>query len=123
MTNSSSGEKKVTGLEVKGVKENDIFVVGDDEDDEDEPGEKAAGQPLEPAINATSEPTVTAGGLQEVVSNRYFIKRGDTLLGIALKFGVDVRLRPETQLFICLLMHSLFRCIRVLPSAASTTSP
>ncbi len=77
------------------VRDEDMFVVGDDDDDED---------PTLPPYTESSSVTNTISeskidkpsSIDEIPSAsgppKYYIKRTDTLQGIALRFGVDVRL-------------------------------
>ncbi|KAK0463226.1 uncharacterized protein EV420DRAFT_1161757 [Desarmillaria tabescens] len=75
------------------VRDEDMFVVGDDDEDDEMPppaytkssGSEAA--PLESDIDkpSSAEISSTSG------PPKYYIKRTDTLQGIALRFGVDGR--------------------------------
>ncbi|KAJ7034947.1 hypothetical protein C8F04DRAFT_545692 [Mycena alexandri] len=110
-TASSSGSGNATPVQrpsrnIDGaVRDEDTFVLGDedDEDGEGDEGEDGSVPPSEvvQASSATavqnraieSEPSLTPSspGAPETPS-KYYIKRGDTLQGIALRFGVDGRL-------------------------------
>ncbi|KAJ7178577.1 hypothetical protein C8R43DRAFT_1084458 [Mycena crocata] len=59
------------------VRDEDTFVLGDDEDDEEVPAAASIPAPADPA---TPSPP-----------SKYYIKRGDTLQGICLRFGIDGR--------------------------------
>jgi LysM repeat protein len=98
------------------VQDEDIFILGDDEDDEDEAHELASvsliSEPTPPAYQLASSSSssltnesipiaqtndthaghaeVTVTGEQHIPS-RYYINSRDTLQGIALRYGVNVR--------------------------------
>ncbi|KAH7341833.1 hypothetical protein B0J17DRAFT_714998 [Rhizoctonia solani] len=113
----------------------DTFVLGDSEDEEDsEPLPKRieaeAADDRPPAsleVSETSEPSSTPNpDLPQ--SSTYYIKRRDTLNGIALKYGVDARqlcrfnkLPPSTLTTTPHLLHT--RTILQLPPGSRTPSP
>ncbi|KAJ7494635.1 hypothetical protein B0H11DRAFT_1716815 [Mycena galericulata] len=81
------------------VRDEDTFVLGDDEDDEEvEPPQ----QPPAP-VESSAPPS------------KYYIKRGDTLQGISLRFGIDA------SIFLCILGRELCRLNNLPPSTLSTT--
>ncbi|KAJ7127100.1 hypothetical protein C8R44DRAFT_874180 [Mycena epipterygia] len=97
------------------VRDEDTFVLGDDEDD-DEPQSSAAEDSADPA-----EPPPTESAPSP--PSKYYIKRGDTLQGISLRFGLDGRalcrlnnLPPSTLTTTPHLLHT--RGFLTLPPAA-----
>ncbi|KAJ4478586.1 hypothetical protein C8R41DRAFT_772469 [Lentinula lateritia] len=109
------------------VRDEDTFVLGeDDEDDEDLSGEGAPPPPYpeqtsskssSPPAQADGQPTPQSISSAEITtkinssnyqnSSQYYIQRGDTVHGIALRFGVDGR--------------ELCRLNKLPPSTLSTT--
>jgi hypothetical protein len=87
------------------VRDEDTFVLGDDEDDDQEPTDPQP--PATAPVESSPETPATP--------SKYYIKRGDTLQGIALRFGLDASVSVIT--FILSLTLS-----RAGHSAASTTS-
>jgi hypothetical protein len=99
----SSGK---TGLEVNGVAEDSMFVVGDDEDvedrlelsevdtpslrDEDAGKERSVAIPSTKIGSEFAPLSVPTADDAQKRTQQHFIKRGDTLLGLAFKYGVDV---------------------------------
>lgn len=92
------------------VRDEDTFVLGEDEDDEDLSGEGTPPPPYpeqtsskssSPPAQADGQPTPQSISSAEITtklnssnyhnSSQYYIQRGDTVHGIALRFGVDVR--------------------------------
>jgi hypothetical protein len=102
------------------VREQDLFVLGDDDEDAVELGDYEGGEgdddgssygavstppapPPEPTIESegthttqlesgpNAEEAASTAGNQSAVPHKYYIKRSDTLLGIALRFKIDVR--------------------------------
>ncbi|KDQ19360.1 hypothetical protein BOTBODRAFT_51790 [Botryobasidium botryosum FD-172 SS1] len=88
-------------LEVNGVGEEDMFVLGDLDDDEDD----ARYNRVEREVpDKRSDEVISLSSTQELPSRgrspepqngshptMHYIKRGDTLLGISLKYGIDGR--------------------------------
>jgi LysM repeat protein len=75
------------------VRDEDTFVLGDDEEDDDDLPDKVpiAPEPSHPRGDpnltlTTEEPTNT----DEAVPSKYYIARNDTLQGIALRYGLNV---------------------------------
>ncbi|KAJ7158861.1 hypothetical protein C8R46DRAFT_402839 [Mycena filopes] len=79
------------------VRDEDTFVLGGEDSDEGEQGEDGLSPPSEvvqssPATATPADelsPTSPSPGASQPPS-KYYIKRGDTLQGIALRFSVDV---------------------------------
>lgn len=69
------------------VRDQDTFILGDDDEDEDEDGE-APPPYLEQTSSQAQEPDLSENSGSP---HEYFIQPSDTLHGIALRFGVDVR--------------------------------
>lgn len=106
---SSKGKQVQRNVNVDGaVRDEDTFVLGDDEDESGDeegpdyppppyssplaPGPSLSETPQDPqAIMEDDTPLVT--NLETEVSNpfKYYIKPNDNLRGIALRFGVNVR--------------------------------
>lgn len=111
-----NGERNGDG----GVRDGDVWVVGDEEDDDDKPvnGEELAeGEAIEKTENGRkedSEPQPQSEEFEESATKQvpqggvYYIQKGDTLHGLALRFGVSGRQ-------ICLLNS--------LPPSTLTTTP
>ncbi|KAJ3874022.1 hypothetical protein F5051DRAFT_462792 [Lentinula edodes] len=108
------------------VRDEDTFVLGEDEDDEDLSGEGTPPPPYpeqtsskssSPPAQADGQPTPQSISSAEITtklnssnyhnSSQYYIQRGDTVHGIALCFGVDGR--------------ELCRLNKLPPSTLSTT--
>lgn len=102
------------------VRDEDVYAIGDDEEEDDlDAGEALAGSsgssdglpapvtpppayPTELPTESSSSPASNQGvnpgqdndtneKLEDSASRRYYIRQDDTLLGIALRHGVDVR--------------------------------
>jgi hypothetical protein len=98
------------------VRDDDVYAIGDDEEEEEEEGREnhngwdPTRTPPPPAYATDPEPTLepkskssdSEGGINtdappsfegapDVVPVKYYIKPGDTLLGISLRYSVDVR--------------------------------
>ena len=101
------------------VRDEDVYAIGDDEDEDFDPGQVATGSsdssdntpaPSTPPPPYASQLTTEDSGSptllhstassqgndtnekeEESTASRYYIRKGDTLLGIALRHGVDVR--------------------------------
>ncbi|VDB84760.1 unnamed protein product [Peniophora sp. CBMAI 1063] len=102
------------------IRDEDVYAIGDDDDEEDaDPGETSAGSsggsdglpapatpppayatelpiqgltnPATPTSSTPSQDDGTNEKMEEDVPRRYYIRKGDTLLGIALRHGVDGR--------------------------------
>lgn len=95
---STSEEKQ--GVKVQHGRDNEAetFVLGDDEDEEEEGAGSAAGArptspPPEAGAAGDARPSDPPGGSNPTgpPSSTYYIKSRDTVTGIALKHGVDVR--------------------------------
>ncbi|KAJ3852322.1 hypothetical protein EV368DRAFT_74118 [Lentinula lateritia] len=124
------------------VRDEDTFVLGEDEDDEDLSGEGASPPPYpehtsskssSPPAQADGPPTPQSISSAEITikinpsndnnSSQYYIRRGDTVHGIALRFGVDARelcrlnkLPPSTLSTTPHLLHT--RTVLILPASA-----
>ncbi|KAJ6577155.1 hypothetical protein B0H19DRAFT_1207732 [Mycena capillaripes] len=86
---NSFRQPETTSRNVDGaVRDEDTFVVGDDDDEEMEPSDPSPQSPAVPAsaIESSAPPS------------KYYIKRGDTLQGIALRFGLDASGRALCRL-------------------------
>ncbi|KAJ7931419.1 hypothetical protein B0H13DRAFT_2227942 [Mycena leptocephala] len=70
------------------VRDEDTFVLGDDEDDDQEPTDPQP--PATAPVESSPETPATP--------SKYYIKRGDTLQGIALRFGLDASGRALCRL-------------------------
>lgn len=95
------------------VQDEDIFILGDDEDDEDEAHELASVSPISgpppPAypsslsslnsesILTTQTSDTSAGYAEDCIPSRYYINSRDTLQGIALRYGANVRYAVRTN--------------------------
>ncbi|KAF8623611.1 hypothetical protein AX17_007314 [Amanita inopinata Kibby_2008] len=96
------------------TQDQDVFILGEDEDDQNEDGEEkslpeTAPPPYEEPVQDTS-PTVAVGDfheLREPAPVKYYLSRGDRLQGIALRFGVNG--------------HELCRMNKLPPSTLNTT--
>lgn len=113
LAHSSSAPQNFDG----GVHDEDVFALGDDEDDSDDEADSGAGESTPPtpatpppAYAEVDEPAdaghgsqVTPSGANNVqdevnkdaapscgAPSKYYIQPKDTLVGIALRFGVDV---------------------------------
>jgi hypothetical protein len=80
-----------------GVKDEDVYAVGDDEDDDEDELEgpstlDASGSrvPAEPRANDVLLEEMAPETDDPTAPIQYHIKRSDTLRGIALRFGLDV---------------------------------
>ncbi|KAF7316909.1 LysM domain-containing protein [Mycena chlorophos] len=112
--NIETGPRNVDGA----VRDEETFVVGDDDDDE-EP-QKA------PEFAAShSETSSEPAPAPSTVGDKYFVKKGDTLRGIALRFKVDGRtlcqlnkLPPSTLTTTPHLLHT--RSFLLLPPSAQS---
>ncbi|KAG8933264.1 hypothetical protein FRC02_012250 [Tulasnella sp. 418] len=103
---SSAGEYARRGLKVGKVSEDNVFMIGDEEEDDLDSSETPPAPPVAEQLDGSKldpEPTAnapervdnssqdTSGEKRETPSNRYWIKSKDTLTGLALKYGVDAR--------------------------------
>lgn len=95
------------------VQDEDIFILGDDEDDEDEAHELASVSPISgpppPAypsslsslnsesILTTQTSDTSAGYAEDCIPSRYYINSRDTVQGIALRYGANVRYAVRTN--------------------------
>jgi LysM repeat protein len=120
----AGGSGIVPSLDVGGVEEENVFVLEDEEDDAEGEGELPETQSmpttkLNDAQQSEEDIDNTPSVPPPPLEQRYEIKRGDTLRGISLKFGIDVRPRiPSTSLSLTALPTSSH-----ITSAASTPSP
>ncbi|KZV64423.1 hypothetical protein PENSPDRAFT_745393 [Peniophora sp. CONT] len=141
------------------VRDEDVYAIGNDEDEEDiDAGEPSTGSsgssddlpapttpppayatelPTDYSVNSTTnqftasgEESTTNEKAEEGSSSRYYIRKGDTLLGIALRHGVDGRtlcklnnLPPSTLNITPHILHT--RTFLTLPPSAKSgsTSP
>lgn len=78
-------------------REENTFIIGEDDDDKEggEPVDSASGLGDESnATNSNSQTTASISQVEEVVEHsgpaKYWLQKGDTLHGIALRFKVDV---------------------------------
>lgn len=131
---STSEEKQ--GARVQHGRDNDseTFVLGDDEDEEDEGSRSAAGaRPTSPphetkaAEDAQPDSSPSPSDAARPQSPTYYIKSRDTVTGIALKHGIDVRFFPFAMLNISEFFSSpqprqLCR-LNKLPISTLTTTP
>ncbi|KAF9061420.1 hypothetical protein BDP27DRAFT_1429015 [Rhodocollybia butyracea] len=118
------------------VRDEDTFVLGSDEDEEEDLGSKSAPPPpyLQQTASLPAPPVDQEGNgkqnlLKEnnpVTPHKYYIQRGDTCLGIAFRFGVDGRelcrlnkLPPSTLTTTPHLLHT--RTFLDLPFSARVT--
>jgi hypothetical protein len=96
------GGNGLSGLEVNGIIEQDMFVIGDDDDMDigttlksvDEPPPYTSSEPEAQQIETELESSPEGGQPEEEPCasqpSRYYIKPGDTLAGISLRLGIDV---------------------------------
>ncbi|KAK0476098.1 hypothetical protein IW261DRAFT_1492010 [Armillaria novae-zelandiae] len=77
------------------VRDEDMFVVGDDDDDDDETAPPRYTESSSVTSTVTESKIDKPSSIDEISSAsgppKYYIKRTDTLQGIALRFGVDGR--------------------------------
>jgi hypothetical protein len=103
------------------LRDEDTFAIGDDEDDDSDPSEL----PQYSAEPPTAPAAVPAESSPAAAPSEYYIKRGDTLQGIALRFGVDVRIPSSVPSLAFLLSaqqgRTLCRLNNLPPSTLSTT--
>lgn len=78
------------------VRDEDTFVLGDDDSDEEGLDKESAVPPPYLEQPPTAEPSATA-------PNEYYIQRNDSLTSIALRFGVSVR-PPSKPHYITLIL-------------------
>ncbi|KAJ7727328.1 hypothetical protein DFH07DRAFT_757729 [Mycena maculata] len=69
------------------VRDEDTFVLGDDEDEEDAEPPQQSSKVVENSAPVESSPVESA----PYPPSKYYIKRVDTLQGISLRFGIDGR--------------------------------
>ncbi|KIK62411.1 hypothetical protein GYMLUDRAFT_242591 [Collybiopsis luxurians FD-317 M1] len=123
---SSKGMQKMQNVNLDGaVRDEDTFVLGDDEDSNE------GGAPPPPYLEQSPSPQTQPENVPESRTNdvgtqsEYYLQRGDTLHGIALRFGIDARelcrlnkLSPSTLSTTPHLLHT--RTVLLLPSSART---
>jgi hypothetical protein len=92
---AQSGHNNIDG----GLRDEDTYVIGDD-DDVEETGEDGASKAEHLTLGETT--TTDTGGARNAASPservtvdaagklKYYVQKGDTLQGIALKFGCNV---------------------------------
>ncbi|KAG8872820.1 hypothetical protein FRB98_009345 [Tulasnella sp. 332] len=104
---NAAPEMNRTALKVGEVEADDVFVVGDDGDDDSEPGERGSddlpgyaaldGPPIqaeaaiEESMVAPVVETNNTAAPAGYSKSEYWIKPRDSLMGISLKYGVDGR--------------------------------
>lgn len=98
---AGAGKGKVEAANIDGaVRDEDTFILGDDEDEQEEappayPADPAETSSVDGSTTRLMEPSETIMDAPESSTSggpaRYYIKRSDTLQGIALRFGVNVR--------------------------------
>lgn len=86
---AASARKEIKNIDAA-VRDEDTYVIGEDEEDEgqDEGTAKAPPPPYEfsPTLDTPLEPPQDSSSS---VPLNYYIKRNDTLRGIALRFGIN----------------------------------
>ncbi|KAJ7475755.1 hypothetical protein FB451DRAFT_1338937 [Mycena latifolia] len=71
------------------VRDEDTFVVGDDEDENDDA--QSSAQQAHPPVESVPVESLPPIDNTPTPPPKYYIKRGDTLQGISLRFGLDGR--------------------------------
>jgi hypothetical protein len=86
------------------LRDEDMFIVGDEEEEEDDqpPSQLLANlqsqsspAPLMPSAEASGELAIPSAKSLPPTPLLYHIKPGDTVHGLALRFGIDVTCRPH----------------------------
>ena len=89
----AAGNNPAVGDNIDGsIRDEDNFVLGDDEDEEGDGDAPPAY--LAVSVTRSNDPGVKDHGpTDKATPHRYYIQRSDTLQGIALRFGLNVRFR------------------------------